>query len=127
LSLALWLAGCARKGAAPTPLAIEEAPQVSAAARAQAERLYVERCAPCHGARGDGDGPQAPQVRPRPQRLSDRMWQANVSNARLRKVLVYGGGAVNKSPLMPGAPELAQEPQVLDGLVAVIRSLVARN
>jgi mono/diheme cytochrome c family protein len=118
--LALAAAGCRDRG--PTELVIEKAPAVSAAAQAAAERLYTERCAQCHGARGGGDGLMAQSVRPRPQRLADRMWQANVSNARLRKVVVYGGGAVNKSNMMPPSPDLASQPEVVDGLVALIRS-----
>lgn len=67
----------------------------------------------------------AATVRPRPRRLTDRVWQANVTNARLRLVLIRGGGAVNKSPVMPAYPELAQQPEILDGLVAIIRGFAA--
>ncbi|HRI51498.1 MAG TPA: cytochrome c [Pseudomonadota bacterium] len=95
---------------------------MSPADRAAGELLYAERCARCHGARGNGDGPQAAATHPRPQRLSDRVWQANASNARLRRVLIGGGGAVNKSPLMPGNPDLAQKPAAVDALIAVIRA-----
>ena len=116
--------GCQRKGSGPTELPIEKPPAVDAAGRALGQRLYRERCEKCHGARGDGDGPMAPTVHPRPQRLSDRVFQANVTNARLRRVLVNGGSAVNKSPMMPANPDLAAQPAALDGLVAVIRDFV---
>ena len=127
-SLIAWLlgaacaVGCQRGPAGPTEFLVEKPPQVSAADWAAGELLYAERCARCHGARGNGDGPQTSATHPRPQRLSDRLWQANASNARLRRVLIGGGGAVNKSPVMPGNPDLAQKPAMVDALIAVIRS-----
>lgn len=51
---------------------------------ARGERLYAEHCASCHGAGGDGAGPGAATLRPRPAnfiehdyapaRLSDALW-----------------------------------------------------
>lgn len=119
---ACCLLGCQRSRSGPTEFPIEKPPLVSAADRAAGEALYAERCLRCHGERGHGDGPQAAATHPRPQRLSDRLWQANASNSRLRRVLLQGGGAVNKSPLMPGNPDLAQKPALVDALIAVIRS-----
>ncbi len=121
----LLLLACQRSGSGPTEFPVEKPPAVSAAARALGQRLYSERCEKCHGARGGGDGPLAPTTQPRPQRLSDRVWQANASNARLRRVLVYGGGAVNKSPMMPANPDLAAQPEAVDGLITIIREMAA--
>jgi len=39
------------------------------AAAVDGERLYLLRCAPCHGATGAGDGPDASIFTPRPRRL----------------------------------------------------------
>lgn len=103
---------------------VEAAPQVDPASLLAAQKLYEARCTPCHGISGNSDGEKAAQVRPRPQRLRDPMWQLNASNERIRKVVVYGGGAVHKSNVMPANPDLAQQPHVLDGLVAVIRSFL---
>ncbi len=64
-------------------------------------------------------------VHPRPQRLTDRVWQANVTNGRLRRVIVHGGLGVNKSGVMPAFPDLAQQPEALEGLVALIRGFAA--
>lgn len=105
-------------------ISIEPAPVVSAEALATGQKLYAERCVQCHGVLGRGDGPAAP--RPRPTNLSDRVWQSNVTNARLRAVLVSGGGAVGKSALMPPNPDLAKRPEDLDGLIAVVRGLMAK-
>ena len=115
--------GCQRSG--PTVYEVEKPPEVSAAGRAAAAQFYQDRCAQCHGPAGAGDGTRATSVHPAPRRLTDRVWQANVTNVRLRKVLVQGGGAVNKSPVMPGYPELALQPETVDGLVALVRSFAA--
>lgn len=37
-----------------------------------AATLYAENCVPCHGVRGDGDGPRAQGLDPPPARFSDR-------------------------------------------------------
>ena len=124
LGIGLALAsGCSgRSGPANEP-AIEAAPTVGAEDLAAATRLYAARCADCHGRTGEGDGPRAATLRPRPQRLSDRVWQSNVSNARLQRVILFGGAAVGKSEVMPASPELQGQPQTLQGLVALIRQL----
>lgn len=122
---ALLIAACSRPsgpGQAPT---IEAAPQVSADGQAAARAFYVARCAECHGESGQSDGPRAPTLRPRPQRLDDRIWQSNVSNARLQRVVLLGGAAVGKSEVMPAFPELRGQPETLAGLVAQIRSFAA--
>lgn len=49
------------------------------------------------------------------------MWQSNVSNSRLQRVIVFGGAAVGKSEVMPASPELQGQPQTLQGLVALVR------
>lgn len=117
-----WL-GCQRQGREPTEFPIEKPPTVSAVGRELGQRLYHERCEKCHGAHGGGDGPLAVTTQPRPQRLSDRVWQANVSNSRLRRVLIHGGSAANKSPMMPANPDLAAQPEAIDGLITFIREL----
>jgi high-affinity iron transporter len=37
----------------------------------RAARLFAENCTPCHGPRGDGDGPRAKELDPPPAKLSD--------------------------------------------------------
>jgi mono/diheme cytochrome c family protein len=40
------------------------------------KRVYAERCAPCHGDDGRGDGPAAAALEPRPRNLRDpAFWQ----------------------------------------------------
>jgi len=122
LLLCLGSAACSQHTGGPSSIAIEAAPAVSGAALAQARTFYDARCAECHGAQGGGDGEKSASLRPLPQRLSDRMWQANVSNARIARVLVQGGPAAGKSPTMPAFRELAAQPELRAALVALIRS-----
>ncbi len=124
-SLLALLVGCSRQPSGASQPSIEAAPVVSAATLTAARALYDARCAECHGPTGQGDGQRAANLRPRPQRLSDRIWQSNVSNARLQRVIVFGGVAVGKSEVMPASPALSQQPQLVLGLVAHIRRLAA--
>jgi mono/diheme cytochrome c family protein len=117
LATCLFFAAACNRG----PVQSEPAPTVSPEVRAAAAAFYKERCGRCHGAAGRGDGPDGLALPIRPQNLADRMWQSNVTNERLRKVLIHGGGAVGKSGLMPPTPELAGRPDLCDGLVAQIR------
>lgn len=53
---------------------------------ARGQQLYARHCATCHGARGDGDGPGAMALHPRPARLAEHEY----STARLADVLWNG-------------------------------------
>lgn len=125
LPLLLALAGCSQRASSDSQVAIEAAPVVEAAALAQARGFYDARCAECHGPQGHADGAKAASLRPLPQRLSDRIWQSNVGNARIERVLVHGGPAVGKSAVMPAFRELADQPALRTALVALIRSFAA--
>ena len=122
IALCLLLGACSSGAGAPSKPAIEPAPQVADDVQAQARAFYDARCATCHGAHGNADGASAPTLRPRPQRLSDRIWQSNVTNARIERVLLHGGLAVGKSAVMPGFHELSDQPLLRAGLVALVRS-----
>lgn len=111
------------RGAAPLP--IEPAPLLSAPPAARS--TYDERCAPCHGPSGRGDGPLSLSMTPPPRDLSDRLWQSNVSNQHLRRVILGGGGAVGKSLAMPAQPQLARDLPLVDGLVTLVRSFCAET
>lgn len=95
-----------------------------AAAREAAE-IFASRCATCHGAEGRGDGLAAADLNPRPRNFHDPAWQQSVTDDHIRKIIVGGGPAVGRSPLMPPNPDLASRPEVVDALVAHIRALGA--
>ena len=94
-----------------------------AVARKQAFQIWNERCVNCHGLRGAADGPQARLLDPPPRKLNDRGWQQSVTDEHLRTVIVDGGLAVGKSSLMAANPDLSNKPEVVDALVAYIRTL----
>jgi len=107
----------------PAPPAQQAAPvaQAPAAPKETAQEVYTMRCVPCHGATGTGDGAAAAALNPKPRNYTDATWQASVTDEQLRKTILYGGAAVGKSAVMPSQPDLESKPEVLDGLVKIIR------
>ncbi len=87
----------------------------------KATALYQERCSACHGASGKGDGPGASALNPKPRNYGDKAWQASVTDEQIKKTITMGGAAVGKSPIMPASPDLDGKPEVLEGLVKVVR------
>ena len=58
-------------------IAIEETPLV------MGKRLYANYCAACHGDKGDGNGPAAKYLYPKPRKLSvSSMCSMSVKNAK---------------------------------------------
>jgi len=88
----------------------------------ESTKIFNERCSLCHGARGLGDGPAAAALNPKPRNYTDKAWQAAVTDDQLRKTIGYGGAAVGKSPSMPSSPDLDAKPEVVDGLLQIVRS-----
>lgn len=87
----------------------------------ESRQIFAQRCAMCHGASGRGDGASATALNPRPRDLGDPAWQGSVTDDHLKKVIVGGGSAVGKSPLMPPNPDLEKKTEVVDGLVSIVR------
>lgn len=104
----------------PTEPSTPAAPAVSAADMAAAKNRFAV-CAACHGATGAGDGAAAVALVPKPRSFGDKEWQASVTDEHLAKVIVEGGPAVKLSPLMAANPDLADKPEVVAGLVQMIR------
>src|SRR5262245_39787433 len=87
----------------------------------EAKEMFNSRCAPCHGTSGKGDGPGAAALNPKPRDYTDAAWQKSVTDEQLKKTIVMGGAAVGKSPIMPGSPDLESKPEVVNGLVKLVR------
>lgn len=87
----------------------------------QAKQMFMTVCATCHGSDGTGNGPAAEALSVKPRNYTDAAWQASVTDEELKKTILLGGQGVGKSPLMPGNPQLQDQPEVLDGLVRIIR------
>jgi mono/diheme cytochrome c family protein len=92
----------------------------------QAQKMFATVCAVCHGMEGRGDGPGAATLNPKPRNYTDPKWQATVTDDDLKKTILLGGQGVGKSPMMPGQPQLKDQPQVLDGLIRIIRGFAKK-
>lgn len=92
----------------------------------RAAQKFGTFCAMCHGTDGRGNGPAAASLNPKPRDYTDPAWQASVTDDDIKKIIVGGGAAVGKSQAMPGQPDLAQDPDMLDGFVQIIRGFAKR-
>lgn len=118
LALALALCACgSKKESDDAP----KTPKVSAAAKAEARTVFAQRCVTCHGDSGKGDGAGAAALNPKPRSFADAAWQKATTDDKLRKVIVEGGPAAGLSPLMPPNPDLKAKPDVVNGLLGIIR------
>jgi hypothetical protein len=112
LAALLMLAACSKGGGGTT---------AAAAITPEVQTMFTQRCSPCHGESGHGDGPGSAALNPKPRNYTDAAWQKSVTDEQIKKTILYGGAAVGKSPLMPANPDLDGKPE-LDGLVAKVRS-----
>jgi mono/diheme cytochrome c family protein len=107
--------------AAPTPTVPTAEAAPASAAAAEAKKTFRARCMVCHGEKGMGDGPGAAALSPKPRNYTDAAWQATVTDEQLKAVIVNGGAATGKSPIMPASPDLKSKPEVVDELVKIVR------
>ena len=133
--IALGLCACSKsEPAALPPNANPNAPAAPSAPSANTQpaappsavsddphEIFKTRCVMCHGEQGHGDGPASVPLNPKPRNYSDQAWQKSVTDDQIKKTITGGGASVGKSPLMPAQPDLASKPEVLDGLVKIIR------
>jgi mono/diheme cytochrome c family protein len=114
------LASAAIPSAAAPPKAPTTAPIPPAAAK-EADAVYQTRCIGCHGPTGKGDGAIGAVLNPKPRDLGDAAWQKAVSDEQIEKIILSGGVAVGKSPLMPANSDLTTKPDVLKALRQMVR------
>ena len=113
--------GAPSAGSAPAAASPEtEAAGIPDATRGAAR--YAALCASCHGARGGGDGPIAASLDPKPAAHSDGAIMNGLSDDYLFQVIVEGGPAVGKSPLMAPWGGTLSNDDVRD-VIAFIRTL----
>jgi mono/diheme cytochrome c family protein len=77
---------------------------------------YKRQCVVCHGAKGNGDGPAATALKPRPSDLTESELVSEMSDVELLEYLSNGKGA------MPGFAKILSK-QELSALVGVLRDL----
>ena len=133
IGLAIAMAGCTSKDAAPSePKAEEPATEATPAAAAEkpasdpvaeAATIYATRCTVCHGEKGKGDGAGSAALEPKPRDFTSEEWQASVTDEHLAKIIVYGGAGVGMAPIMPANPDLDGKPEVVVELVKYVRGL----
>jgi cytochrome c oxidase cbb3-type subunit 2 len=94
-----------------------------AADAAKGKAMFAERCASCHGAMGEGDGPVAAALPPesKPRNLKEGTMKFAVDAAKFKELMQKGGAPVGLNPLMPGAPGTTDEQ--IDDLYAYVKSL----
>lgn len=93
----------------------------------EAKKLFKDRCTRCHGRIGNGRGPLASHLSPRPTDLTNPYWFKDTNPKRIKRVILGGGGAIGKSILMPANPDLRNKPKVLAALIQHIIGLAPRN
>jgi mono/diheme cytochrome c family protein len=105
-----------------SPVAQQESgPSRPASQPSQAQAMFNTVCVMCHGADGTGNGPAAASLNPKPRNYTDPAWQASITDDQIKDIILKGGAGVGKSPAMPGQPQLQDHPEVLDGLIKIIR------
>jgi len=92
----------------------------------QAQVMFDTKCAVCHGTDGTGNGPSGDSFEPRPRNYTDPAWQASITDDQIKEIILKGGVNLGKSPAMPSNPMLRERPEVLDGLVKIIRGFGKR-
>jgi mono/diheme cytochrome c family protein len=96
------------------------APTLDPATVAKADQIFAQRCTPCHGGEGRGDGSASAALKPKPRNFHDAEWQTSVTDAHIERIIKEGGAAVGKSPVMPGNPDLTDK-TVVTALMSKIR------
>ena len=123
IGLTLLLFGCGDSGSPPPPTAgSQPAAPATSPAPVQADALYKQYCASCHGPDGKGNGPAAAALPVKPADHTNPVVMGKISDAELFKAIKEGGQAVGKSPAMPPWGGTLKDEQIR-ALVAHVRSL----
>ncbi len=95
----------------------------SPAAAVEADKVFKFYCAQCHGLDGKGDGPNVTKDFPvSPRNFTDATEMNKLSDADIRNVILDGGPAVSKSPMMPPWGKTLSTEEV-DALIGHLREL----
>lgn len=90
---------------------------------AKGEAHYKAYCVTCHGPAGDGDGPAAVALNPKPRKLSDKTIMASIPDKQMFDVIKSGGPAVGKAATMPAWGAVLKDDQGVHDVAAYVRSL----
>lgn len=105
-------------GATPAPGGRRGAPKGDAA---KGRAFYLANCAACHGERGDGEGPRAYFIRPRPRDFTSSAARAALTPAALHEAVAHGRVGTE----MPAWSKVLSEQQIADVAAYVHQAFVA--
>ncbi len=113
-----------------TDTSAQSQPQTAAARltyeQEQGKYVFTKYCAVCHGDDGKGDGFNAYNLNPKPRDFTDTHLMGNLTDERLKETVREGGGAVNKSPLMPAWSGTLSSRQI-DYVVEYLKTFAAQQ
>ncbi len=95
--------------------------------REEAKTYYSNTCKLCHGPEGHGDGPAGAQLKPKPRSYSEPTWLETAKVETIMKVILKGGPAIGKSPLMPPNPQLEGKTELQRALALYVLELGHRG
>lgn len=95
---------------------------IPAAAELKAPEKFTTLCAPCHGPAGDGNGPAAAALNPKPRNFTDGTYMNAKTDAQLINVIKNGGAVEKLSPFMIAFGNQLNDKELKE-IVAYIRSL----
>lgn len=84
--------------------------------------VYDKSCALCHGPAGQGNGPMAASLRPKPKDLTDKAVTGKRSDWEVYLVIRDGGKALGLSPQMFSYKNMLKDQEIRD-VAAYVRSL----
>jgi cytochrome c oxidase cbb3-type subunit 3 len=114
--------GFSRYAAAALALAVLA---VAPARAVEVEKVFKFYCAQCHGLGGKGDGPNVTKDFPvSPRNFTNAKEMNKLTDADIKNVILDGGPAASKSPMMPPWSKTLTEAEV-DALIGHLRKLCA--
>ena len=87
-----------------------------------AAQTFAQNCTPCHGPQGQGNGPVATSLNPRPANFSSAAFWRGKADAELVKAIREGGAAVGRSASMPAWGSIISADQASQ-MVAYLKTL----
>ncbi len=96
---------------------------VGPAKAVEVEKVFKFYCAQCHGLGGKGDGPNVTKDFPvSPRNFTNAKEMNKLSDADIKNVILDGGPAASKSPMMPPWSKTLDGAEV-DSLIKHLRGL----
>jgi cytochrome c553 len=95
---------------------------VPATAEPKAPERFTTFCVPCHGSAGEGNGPAAAFLNPKPRNFTDGKHMNVRTDAQLVNVIKNGSASEKFSPMMSGFGGVLNDMEIKD-IVVYIRLL----